>query len=173
MSTIKYGNKVEVAGIKPVADGVVYHTRYQAHNLVTDEIKEHADLATLVEATLVWVEQPSNAITWYEVIYKGNKNVFTPDDVMYSGFVENTMRRMVYSLRDTLRFNQSLLNTDALITEVPNLASNVTFTVVIEVEGNLQETGIADEWKLLRDAMNNEHHIHSVKVDNIDVKEVF
>ena len=175
MSTIKYGKEIEVTGIKPVVDGVVYHTRYQAHNLVTDEVKEHADLAVLVEATLSWADEPSNAIVWYEVVYQGNKIHFTPDDKVYSALLEDAMRRMVYTLRDTLRFNQSLLAGEVLDLEEPEPVSTLV-TMVVQFEYPDDISGTIDEYDhrmLLEDAVEGKYHIHDITVDSAHVKEVF
>jgi len=111
MSTIeRYNNGVEVWGMKPVADGVVYHTYYQAHNLVTDEVTECGNLADLVECTVTWNE-PSNAINWHEVTYKGDKRFFSVEDVVHSEYLNEHLRHMVYRLRDSLRLNKTLLTT--------------------------------------------------------------
>lgn len=110
MGTVqKYNNGVEVWGMKPVADGVVYHTYYQAHNLITDEVRECGNLADLVESTTVW-EEPSNAINWHEVTYKGDKRFFSPEDTVHSEYLNDTLKHLVYRLRDSLRLNSALLS---------------------------------------------------------------
>ena len=111
MGTIqKYNNGVEVWGMKPVADGVLYHTHYQAHNLITDEVKECANLADLVECTTVW-EEASNSINWHEVTYQGNKRFFSVEDTVHSEYLNDHLKYMVYRLRDSLRLNKTLLTT--------------------------------------------------------------
>lgn len=111
MGTIeRYNNGVEVWGMKPVADGVIYHTHYQAHNLITDEVKECPNLADLVEATTVW-EEASNAINWYEVTYKGNKRFFDIEDTVHSEHLNDHLKHMVYRLRGALNLNKTLLAT--------------------------------------------------------------
>jgi hypothetical protein len=171
--TNQFNNDVAVIGMKPVADGVVYHTRYQAHNLITHDIKECAILADLVEATITW-DEPSNAIKWYEITYKGNKAHFNQEDVVHSGFLDETNKHMVYRLRDTIKFNQSLLaSTDDLV--IPEeYATNVTLSVVIEVPGDVEDSiATYDPDELLRDAIEGKYHIHETSVTNVDVKEVF
>lgn len=174
----KFNNGVEVQGIKPVVDGVVYHTRYQAHNIITDEVTECADLAQLVEVTTKW-EEPSNAINWYEVVYKGNKANFTPDDLVHSAMIQDCpIRNMVYSLRSTLLFNKALLDKDNLVDvvdlEEEHSSTVVTLTVVMELEGDVsKEIETYDPATLLREALDNKHHVHELLIDDVAVKEVF
>ena len=172
MTKPMYNNNVEVAGIKPVADGIEYHTRYQAHNIITDEVKECHDLAILVESTLVWKDEPSNAINWYEVTYQGNKQFFSQEDKVSSEFLNQQMKRMAYTLRDTLRFNNALLAGEVLDLEEPK-DTLVTMTVVLKVEGDITEDmEDYDPGTLLRDAVEGKYELLSTDIDDVVTQEV-